>query len=270
MDNENNTPDFKGFETNAENDIIKIQINNEKKSYRKYYIASGVCAFILIIAGYIASPLCAPKNIIILGNDTITSEQIIKLCKIDVKKSMYPISLKKAASLAETNPYIQKAEFKRKFPNNLVIYLNMREEIAGVKIGNAFAVIDKNGYVLRMEQDIQKIPKPLITGIDNTEIKIGDLLFKDKNPKFTSALSLILNIQNEGLISDISEINLKNPEDIKMITTQGINVLLGKGENLAHKMAQLEQILIDLHTQGYNQGVVDMRYNGYPVYRRRL
>ena len=80
-------------------------------------------------------------------------------------------------------------------------------------------------------------------------------------------LELISNIQNAGLIQNISEMNLQDPKNIYMITTHGLKVLLGDGEDLTYKLMQLSPILVDLHTKNITYGTIDMRFNSYPVYR---
>ena len=64
-----------------------------------------------------------------------------------------------------------------------------------------------------------------------------------------------------------SEMNLQDPKNIYMITTQGLKVLLGDGEDLTYKLMQLSPILVDLHTKNIIYGTIDMRFNSYPVYR---
>lgn len=250
--------------------LRKTSIKTEKKRSPLRHLKWILLLLVLSGIGAIFSPLCKPTSIVILGNNNLQEGEVIEMGNIPMDKSMYLTQKGKIEKNLMANPYVRMARMSRKFPNRLIIDMNMREEVATVNFQEGFVVIDHTGFILRIEQDVTKIVKPLITGLGNTEmLKVGDMLEQGENSNFRMILDLISNVQNAGLINNISEMNLEKEDDIFLITTQGLRVLLGKGEDLTYKLNQLGQILVDLHTKGIRYGVIDMRYNSYPVYREK-
>ena len=101
-----------------------------------------------------------------------------------------------------------------------------------------------------------------------TQVKLGEKLDIENQDIFGLIQSVISNVRSAKLLNNISQIEITGDSEILMTTPQGVNVLLGKGKNLNEKMLILNQILIDLHEKKIYSGYIDMRYDGYPVYRR--
>lgn len=251
-------------DSNSKKSIMDLL--DEKSYVKKVQII--IFIFLIGILLFLFSPICKLKMIVVLGDNTLTQEELIKLGKIQTNRSIYLISTSAIESRLTENPYVKNANITRKFPNKLIADLNMREEVATVNFEEGFVIIDHTGYILKIEQDVSKIVKPLITGVSsNKGLKVGQVLPSSEENDFRMILELISNIQNAGLIQNISEMNLQDPKNIYMITTQGLKVLLGDGEDLTYKLMQLSPILVDLHTKNITYGTIDMRFNSYPVYR---
>lgn len=251
--------------------ILKLKFDTGKKKKSSFrYLKWIFLLLILLGMGAIFSPLCRLRSIVVLGNNDLKEDEIVSMGKIPMDTSIYLISKTKIEQNLKQNPYVRTARVSKKFPNRFIIDMNMREEVATVNFQEGFAVIDHMGFILRIEQDVTKIVKPLVTGLgSNSMLKVGDMLEQMEHSNFPMILDLISNAQNTGILHNISEMNLQQEDDIFLITTQGLRVLLGKGEDLTYKLNQLGQILVDLHTKGIRYGVIDMRYNSYPVYREK-
>ncbi|MDO4792691.1 MAG: FtsQ-type POTRA domain-containing protein [Filifactor alocis] len=233
---------------------------------RRLKLILPIC--ILILIATLFTPLYKPKGIVILGNNDLKEEEIVKMGKIPMDKSIYLLRNKQIEQNLCKDPYVKSAGVSKKFPNTLIVDMNMREEVATVNFQEGFVIIDYTGHILRIEQDVKNIVKPLITGLKEADmLKVGDKLEQAEKSNFRMILDLISNVQNAGLIHNISEMNLQDEENIFLITTQGLRVLLGRGDDLTYKLNQLSPILVDLHTRKINYGIIDMRYDSYPVYR---
>ncbi|MFC4805333.1 cell division protein FtsQ/DivIB [Filifactor villosus] len=233
---------------------------------RRLKLILPIC--ILLLLATLFTPLYKPKGIVILGNNDLKEEDIIKMGKIPMDKSIYLLRSKQIEQNLSEDPYVKSAGVSKRFPNILIVDMNIREEVATVNFQEGFVIIDYTGHILRIEQDVKNIVKPLITGLKEADmLKVGDKLEQAENSNFQMILDLISNVQNAGLIHNISEMNLQDEENIFLITTQGLRVLLGRGDDLTYKLNQLSHILVDLHTKKINYGIIDMRYDSYPVYR---
>lgn len=252
--------------------------SSSQKTRRRFSVFKGMASSrrlrwllplcILLLLGSMLTPLYRPRKIVVLGNNTLKEEEIISMGKIPMNQSIYLISGSQIQKNFSENPYVKSTLISKRFPNTLIVDMNMREEVATVNFMEGFVVIDYTGHILRIEQDVKKIVKPLITGLKEADmLKVGDKLEQAEKSNFQMILDLISNVQNAGLIHNISEMNLQDEKNIHLITTQGMRVLLGDGTDLSYKLSQLSAILVDLHTKKITYGIIDMRYDTYPVYR---
>ncbi len=238
------------------------------KIFSKRNIFLGIIAVVLILAGYLFLPVFHAKDIIILGNTDISAEDLPDYTQADFEKNIYLVSKKQIKEDFLQNPYIRSIEVRTQFPRTLILNITERKAVATVKFTGGFAIIDDKGAVLETTQDIARIVKPVIQGIEPTEVVIGKSL--DPNGSLELGIRIIANIQSAKLLNNISLVDISDLENIYMITPHGITVLIGNGEDLNEKMLVLNKILINLFERKIYTGYVDMRFDSYPVYRAEM
>lgn len=238
--------------------------------YKKNLKKSAIVLMALIVISviiYLFSPLFYFSNISVLGETSFTEQELIGLSKIDIKKNIYLIDTKTAQRNIKKNPYINEVSIKRRFPRTLVFSLTQRIPAAALPISAGFVIIDEEGNALKIEQDISGLSYPMISGIPINKASLGEKIpVKDKE-QFSFILKMLSYSQNARLLQSISDINLRDLDNIQMTTTGGIKVLLGDGEDMNYKMLLLNQILVDLYAKGVTTGTIDMRFKSNPVYR---
>ncbi|MGB5824273.1 MAG: cell division protein FtsQ/DivIB [Proteocatella sp.] len=247
----------------------KLETLLKKEFSQKKMIMIGLVLGVVLGLGiYFTSPGFYVKNIIVLGNSKIESEEVFSKLNTMLKKNAFLVDKKNIKEIYTKDPYIEYIEIKSKFPRTLIFNIDKRQAIATIKFSGGFLIIDESGTVLESTQEMSNIVKPLINGITVSEVKLGEKLKLPKNETFELINDIILNIRSAKLLNNISQIEITSNREIFMVTPQGLNVLLGYGNDLNEKMLMLNQILINLHEKKLYTGYIDMRYDGYPVYRR--
>lgn len=235
---------------------------------KKLILISVISGLVISFAAYLTLPAFQVSNIIVLGNSKMTTEEIESRLNILLEENTFLLDKQKIKEAFLSDPYIESVQISSKFPETAIFNIKKRQAVATVKFSGGFLVIDENGAVLESTQELSKIVKPLISGIEVTQVKLGEKLDIENQDIFGLIQSVISNVRSAKLLNNISQIEITGDSEILMTTPQGVNVLLGKGENLNEKMLILNQILIDLHEKKIYSGYIDMRYDGYPVYRR--
>ena len=134
-----------------QNDRVSEQ-NESKKD-------NGVLNFfiILVIFGTIVGCLFSPTfdltEIIVRSGMNISKEEILN--SFDIKKgiNVFKINYKGISKSIEELPYIQSANAKLKFPNELKIEYIEREPFALVKYLESYLIMDKYGYILEISRE---------------------------------------------------------------------------------------------------------------------
>lgn len=226
-----------------------------------------MAVIVVSIIVYLVSPFFYFSNTIVLGETSFKEQELIDLSKVDMEKNIYLIDTKTAQANIKKNPYINEITIKRKFPKTLVFSVSERLPAAVLPLSAGFVVIDEEGNALKIEQDISGLSYPMISGISITKASLGEKIPVKDQEQFSFILKMLSYSQNARLLQSISDINLKNLDNIQMTTTSGIKVLLGDGEDMNYKMLLLNQILVDLYGKGVTAGTIDMRFQSNPVYR---
>lgn len=234
----------------------------------KTIIICSIISLILCTILYMSLPVFHVKNIVVLGNSKIKSEEIFTKLNVLLDKNPYLVEKRKIKEIYLNDPYIESIDINSKFPRTLILNINKRMAVATIKFSGGFVIIDENAVVLETTQEMSKTVKPLINGVTVKEVKLGEKLNISNKDIISTINEITDNIRSAKLINNISQIEISKENNIKMITPQGINVLMGNGDNLNEKMLMLNQILINLHERKIYTGTIDMRYDGYPVYRR--
>lgn len=226
-----------------------------------------IILFFTAIFIYLFSGKFYARETIFLGQSNFKDSEILSLSEIDLSKNIYLIDIKKARENILKNPYIEDVVIKRKFPETLTFSVKQRIESATVPFLGGYAVIDSNGIVLRILQTQENIKKPLISGVEIDNVKIGEQIhFKDQK-KANNFIEIISSASSIDMLINISYIDMEDFENIKMSTNTGIDILVGDMENLSYKLKILNKILIDLQEKAVISGTVDMRYDTDPFYR---
>lgn len=239
-----------------------------KNVFNKKNIFIAITVGLLLVIGYLFLPIFHVKHIVVLGNSSIKENNIPDYTKVNLKKNIFLVKKSKIKEDFLTDPYIENISVKPKFPRTLIFNITERKPIATVKFKGGFAIIDDNTVILETTQDINKIVKPMISGIEPKDIIIGEKMKVEKGD-IELGIEIISNIKSAKLLNNISLIDISDPKDITMITPQGINVLIGEGKNLNETMLILNKILINLFERKIYSGYVDMRFDAYPVYRSK-
>lgn len=240
------------------------------KFNKKQVVGILILGIISFTALYMSLPFFHVKEIIVLGNSKIKSEEIFTKLNVLLEKNPYLVEKDKIKDIYISDPYVEKIEIKSKFPRTLIFNIEKRQAVATIKFSGGFIIIDENAVALETTQEMSKITKPLINGVSVKEVKLGEPLNLSNKEIIKTINDITDNIRSAKLINNISQIEIDKNHEIKLTTPQGITVLLGNGKNLNEKMLMLNQILIDLHEKKLYTGIIDMRYEGYPVYRRKM
>lgn len=214
---------------------------------------------------YLFLPYFYYSDMVILGETSLDKERLVAMSKVDYDRNIYRIDIRRAEKNIKEDPIIKKIEITRRFPTTLVFSVLERLPVGAVSFDGGFAIIDEEGYVIKIVQNVTEVKKPIIVGVKAKIVKLGEQIVE--NPQFSLVLNLIEEAQNAKLMDNISDVNMSETDDVKMTTVNGIQVWLGSGSNLNYKMLMLHQILLDLHSKEIYHGIIDMRYNSYPVYR---
>lgn len=150
------------------------------------------------------------------------------------------------------HPLVESVEFKKKYPNHLVITITERTTVALVIVNSGVVEVDNKGIYLRRREGWPEKSYPVINGVTIPETA-GPGQELDL-PALKAALTL-LGQAPEEFKPLIGELYINTIQQVTLFLTDGIEVRLGKGSAWTEKLNSLYALINDEGYKSFKNGV---------------
>jgi len=184
----------------------------------------------------------------------VKKDDIIKLLQTYEDQNIFMIDTTKRKEEILKNPEIENSIIKRELPDKLIVRIQEKEPIGLIKFMSSYIEVDKNGYVIRIENQIPK-DSVIFEGIKVNEATLGQkLLIKDQF-LFAEGLIVAKTLKDDNVFErfgvDYVYLILKNVNNIKLKMDKLV-VELGNSSDLEYKLCVLKAVYDKLpkHIEG--------------------
>ena len=222
----------------------KKQLRMRKKRIRRLVLtfASVITAVIVCVILMLAF-LFTVKTIEVKGETRYTDAMIIEKSGISEGDSLYLMNEKKIKAAVETGlPYVKELTITKKFPDGLILTVKSAKEIAAISSGGSYVVIDKDCKVLNEKLSMLSESDVVVSGISVVKAEAGKTL-EIKKAERLSALSAVLGAIDENGFKRITEINVKDVKDIKVVYDNRITLIVGGVDDISSKMGRAKAVV---------------------------
>ena len=236
------------------------------KKRRKFVIkiCKWLTLFCIIIGGIIyamLSPIFNITSIEVSGNSKISSETILSLSGLSINQNIFNFSTSQVRNNIKQNAYIESVEISRSLPDKVEITVEERVATYALTIGNAYAYINNQGYILEITSN--KGRYPIISGYETPveQIKEGSRLVTDDLEKLNDVLRIMeaASIGDNNISELITQINIADKTNyILTLEKEKKTIYLGDTSNLSTKVLLINQILKE---EKDNEGTIYLNVN---------
>lgn len=210
------------------------------------------------------------ENIQILGNSELTQAELLSVFGGDMGRNVFFVPLKARRTDLERLPWVETATVMRLLPNQLRVSVTERTPIAFVRDGNTIGLVDREGVLLGMAAETMAAKHysfPVITGIGSNDP------LSTRTPRMKLYQRFIAEIDSTGekLSSQLSEVDISDPEDVKaLVASGGEELLLHFGDqDFLTRWHNYQQHLAEWKAQYPRLASVDLRYERQVVLEMR-
>lgn len=233
--------------------------------------------FLVIIIGAgvyaLLSPIFNVKNISVVGNSQISSEEIISLSEIELEQNMFEYRKDDVIKKIKDNAYIDTVKMSRKFPDTIELTVSERKASFMIQFANAYAYISSQGYILEISN--QKLDLPILIGFETEQenIQAGFRLCLEDLQKLGDVLKIMEAATSNQLAAFITQIDISDDENYILTLQQKKKIVyLGDTSNLSTKMLW---ILKFNEVEGNTQGEIILNMNlndekNKPYFRKKV
>ena len=227
---------------------------------------AGVCvAAYLTVAHFLERDgrfrIAGSGNIEATGLAQVSRAELMPVFGEDIGKNIFFIHLSERRKQLEQIPWVQRATVMRLLPDQIRVNIVERTPIAFVRQGQRIGLVDADGVLLtmpaaRMTQHHYSFP--VVTGMDAHDP------LPSRRARMAVYQRLISDLDSNGqrLSEQISEIDLTNPEDARVLMPeQGADILAHFGdEQFLTRYQRYKAHIVEWRQQYPRLAAVDLRY----------
>ena len=245
-------------------DLDMLQKPRKKKKHKKKHYLLKFLSVVLVLAAawfFLHSSYFAIEKIKVEGRVNYTKKEVVKMS--GVKKGdniLFDVRRNEVRDRLLEDSYIETVKISRDLPKTLIITITEREELAVVRVKKGeFAVIDKEGYVLRIAKKQPKITR--VTGMKVLEAEPGKKLEVEESRTLDETLELLTAMKYSNLY--FKRVRVSD----YMIRVNIYDKLICKGtpadvmENIEN--GNLEKIIYDLTEKKITKGTITVGHDQY-------
>lgn len=235
--------------------------SRSKRSSGYNYIQSVFFLLLFLTAAYVLarSSVFEVREIRVLGNTTLSRENIISVAGINPGENIFRLDLKAAAEKLKVVSVIKTSELNRRLPSAVEIKVVERVACALVPVETGFIQIDDEGvYIQKGDVGISQLP--VVTGLKFDLPLPGGKIMSEK---LDVALEVVRGVP-PGLLVRLSEIFIEGDQAV-VYTLDGIQCRFGAPVDLRQKGEVFLKILEGLKTKGKKIEYIDLSHAASPV-----
>ena len=238
-------------------------IGRKRKKHRRSFFMIEML-FLLVAAAaafaFAMSPVFTIMNIEVEGNSFYTEDQIINMSEAKIGGNLFRDAQKKQIKdKLKSNIYFRSVNVRRKIPDTLVIEVEEKEELAALKYGDKFIVIDDRGEILRIAEIDPEVTE--VTGMKIKKLDVGEIIEVEEAKAFKQTMA-ILEAMKEG---DIFFKRIEYSEGSYDAYIYDMLRVQGTGAQLQESIEEgtLQKVLNKLMKSKIKRGTIILGDNGY-------
>jgi len=206
--------------------------------------------------------IAGAENIAASGLTQVSRTDVLPVFGEDIGRNIFHVPISLRRKQLEEIPWVERATVMRVLPDQLRIALVERKPVAFTRQGQQIGLVDASGVLLQMSAATMAqhhYSFPVLTGIDP-----GDrLASRSARMAVYERLLAELDASNQHLSDQISEIDLTDPEDARVLMPeQGADILAHLGQDRFLERYQRYKAHIAEWRQQYPKlAAVDLRYD---------
>lgn len=252
----------------------EVRSINKKKMNRRRKMKKQILTIFLAIAVFcvglvLVFSLFFKINTVTVTGDKIYSEKmVVENSGIETGTNLFRVSENKISEkLSKELPYIKSVTFERKLPDTLVINVEATKETAAIVSNGVYVLMDETGKILDKDASVLRENVAVINNVKLKEKQEGEQVVLTSQEKTQTLITLLEAIKKSELVL-LTEIDLKNVNDIKIKYDDRITFEVGSLTNIETKLARGKAALEkENEINAYSKGTLDLKTEPYVYFK---
>ena len=196
-------------------------------------------ALIFAVAVILHEGVLRIRNVAVVGNERFGWAEIVAAAGLDQGVNYFAVEEAKIRDNLEQNRYLVYEGMEKHFPNGLTLYVRERTACANVQVMGVTYLLDDAGMVLERsgKQGVELVPS--------------------LETQLAAYRALVQECELQGVLEQISELNLSDPDSLYLVTREGYTAHLGDAQELRAKIGTVRAVIAKLREMGKYGGVIE-------------
>jgi cell division protein FtsQ len=210
--------------------------------------------------------IAGASNIQATGLTEVSRAEMLPVFGEDIGRNIFFVPLAERRKQLEEIPWVERATVMRLLPDQISVSVVERQPVAFVRQGQQIGLVDASGVLLSMPAAMmaqRHYSFPVVTGLDARD----SLPARKARMDVYQRLLAELDANNQRLSEQISEIDLTDPEDARVLMPeQGEDILAHFGEDrFLERYHRYKAHIAEWRQQYPKLSAVDLRYESQVV-----
>ncbi len=199
------------------------------------------------------------KTVYVVGNKTKSPQEIAMLSGLMKGMNIFAVSEKDVREMLSQDHTVEFLSMQKEYPSTIYLYISERVSTAVFQWLGIQYLLDPQGLVME-ESNALLLPEGMlaVTGLVPTEIRVGQKLVVEDAAQLSAYVSIISELSLQLYMDQISELNLSDPDNLYLVTVDGITVRLGNGDHMRAKIGAMRTDMVYLRQLGKSSGILDV------------
>ena len=205
----------------------------------------AVLAVLIVLA---CSRVFVVRDVMVVGNRNLLREEVVTQSGVLPGDNLLSISSQQLKAKLEQNRYIEYAGHEFDYRGTLTLRISERLGMAVVYDLGYYYVLDSQGMVLECAGSGYPtgVAGPKVTGFaiePNSRIAVGEKLPVHDRGQLEVMKFVLDELDATNLLARASELNVKNAENIYILTSDGAKIVLGDTASMHTKLLIAREVL---------------------------
>lgn len=233
---------------------------SKRKKRKRARIApwvAGVAVLALALWLLLANVVFVVREVRVVGAGEVPEADVRRLSGIRLGSRMLSVNTENVRQSVESDGRVAFVDLARRLPATVVLTVRPRSEDAVILLAGKIVVLDSDGYVVSVADRLPDSGAVYVTGIKAAYYSPGRQL--DLADGRVPAMKTVLEaLKNQRATAYVSELDVSDTADLRLITRTGMTVLLGDTSDMANKITWMAGALSDLEARGDTAGQLDV------------
>lgn len=208
------------------------------------------------------------RDVMVVGNRNLLREEVVTQSGVRIGDNLLGVTSQQLRHSLEQNRYIEYVGHEFDYRGTLTLRISERLGMAVVYDLGYYYVLDAAGMVLECAGSAYPtgVAGPKVSGFfiePNSRIAVGEKLPVHDRGQLETMEFILGELDSTNLLSRTSELNVKNVENVYILTSDGAKIVLGDASSMRTKLLIAREVLSVREEMGDLMGAKIDVSNGY-------